>query len=226
MGAVASPGSSARFDLAEAQEDHPDATGAVLEGHGLIVWGMTSEETQRRRHAAIQRAESFIAEWGRPHPFVPSVPGRDAIPKPDRHRRAAALAPVLRGLASSDRPMIGHFTDSEGVLAFIASSEAPRLADLGTPYPELLSSTKPFPLFLEIEVDDPVEHVAARARLSTRVFEGDTGIITSVTQRPIRRPSGAATRRSSSFPGLACSASARTSEAPGSPARSMALPSK
>ena len=36
--------------------------------------------------------------------------------------------PTLRSLASFDRPMVGHFTDSAVVLDFLASSEHPRLA--------------------------------------------------------------------------------------------------
>ena len=159
------PGLRLGLDLAEAQEDHPDATGAVLEGHGLVIWGTTSGETQQREVAVIQKVEAFLAERGRSDPFGPLVPGRLASPDADRHRRAAAIAPVLRGLASSDRPMIGHFTDSDDVLAFLASFEAPRLADLGSPYAELLSSTKSFPMFLDIGGDEPVEEVAAAARM-------------------------------------------------------------
>ena len=43
----------------------------------------------------------------------------------ERRAKAAALAPTIRGLASHDRPMVGHFTDDPRVLDFLASAEAP-----------------------------------------------------------------------------------------------------
>ncbi len=158
------PGLRLGLDLADAQSDHPDAVGAVLEGHGLLVWGETGEEALHRQDAAIQRAEAFVAERLRPSPFGRLVHSRMSGSEPERRRRAAWLAPVLRGLVSTDRPMVAHFTDSDRLLDFIGSSEGPRLADLGTPYPEHVSMTKPFPLFLDSQVDDPVGDVVARAR--------------------------------------------------------------
>ena len=45
--------------------------------------------------------------------------------------RAAALFPVLRGLASTDRPQVGRFTDAPVVLGFLARGKHPALAALG-----------------------------------------------------------------------------------------------
>ena len=37
--------------------------------------------------------------------------GYEPLPPAERRAKAAALAPTIRGLASFDSPMVGHFTD-------------------------------------------------------------------------------------------------------------------
>ena len=59
-------------------------------------------------------------------PFGPVIPGYEPLPDAERRERAAALAPVLRGLASTDQPQVGHFTDGPAVLDFLARQQAPR----------------------------------------------------------------------------------------------------
>src|SRR5262249_51351135 len=76
--------------------------------------------------------------------------------------RAAALAPLLRSIASKDRRQVGHFTDSEVVLDFLARAEHPRLAALGTSCPDHFLRTKVRPLVLDLPPSAPLERVAAR----------------------------------------------------------------
>ncbi len=73
----------------------------------------------------IRTAERFLAERGRPEPFGPALPGYEALPEAERRIKAAALAPVIRGLACTDKPQVGHFTDADVVLDFLASARAP-----------------------------------------------------------------------------------------------------
>jgi len=68
------------------------------------------------------------------------------LPEERRRARAAALAPVVRGLASTDQRQVGHFTDSDVVLDFLAREEHPRLAALGTSCPDHFLRTKIRPL--------------------------------------------------------------------------------
>ena len=68
----------------------------------------------------------------------------------ERRAKAAALAPTIRGIASADRPMVGHFTDSDVVLDFLAATEHPRLAALGTSCPDHFLRTKVKPLVLAV----------------------------------------------------------------------------
>jgi rhamnulose-1-phosphate aldolase/alcohol dehydrogenase len=132
----------------------------VLGGHGVTAWGATSEQCEANSLEIIRTAEAFIAERGRPDPFGAVV--YETLPDAERRARAAALAPVLRGLASTDRPQVGHFTDTDVVLDFVARAEHPRLAALGTSCPDHFLRTKVRPMVLDLPPTAPLEDVLAR----------------------------------------------------------------
>ncbi|MFF9542547.1 bifunctional aldolase/short-chain dehydrogenase [Streptomyces albidoflavus] len=156
------PGFQLGLDIAAVKEAHPEAVGCVLGGHGITAWGDTAEECERNSLYIICTAESFLAERGRPAPFGKVIPGYEALPEAERRARAAALAPHIRALASQDRPQVGHFTDSEAVLDFLARSEHPRLAALGTSCPDHFLRTKVRPLVLDLPPEAPLEEAVAR----------------------------------------------------------------
>ena len=58
--------------------------------------------------------------------------------------------------------MVGHFTDSEAVLDFLAAAEHPRLAALGTSCPDHFLRTKVKPLVLDLPATASVEESVAR----------------------------------------------------------------
>jgi rhamnulose-1-phosphate aldolase/alcohol dehydrogenase len=76
-----------------------------------------------------------------------------ALPEADRRRQALTLAPVLRGLCSSQQPMIGHFSDDPRVLQFVNSQDLQRLAPMGTSCPDHFLRTKISPLVLDLAPD-------------------------------------------------------------------------
>jgi rhamnulose-1-phosphate aldolase/alcohol dehydrogenase len=156
------PGFQLGLDIAAIQTAHPEAIGCVLGGHGLTTWGTTSQEAQDRSVEAITRAERFIAENGRPDPFGTVVVGRAPLDADRRRARAAEIAPILRGVASHDATMVGHFTDDEVVLDFLQRSEMPRLAALGTSCPDHFLRTKIAPMVLDTDADAPLADVIAR----------------------------------------------------------------
>ena len=80
----------------------------------------------------------------------------EPLPEAERHARAAELAPVIRGLASTDRPQVGHYADAEVVLDFISRAEHPRLAALGTSCPDHFLRTKVRPMVLDLPPDAPL----------------------------------------------------------------------
>jgi rhamnulose-1-phosphate aldolase/alcohol dehydrogenase len=141
------PGFSLGLRLRDFQRDHLEAIGAVLGGHGVICWGETSAECEARSLDIVGRAEAFIAARGSESPFGPVVTSA-AAPDP-AVLDPVALAPVIRGVAGSDRPVIGHFSAAPVVLDFLSRASAPRLAALGTSCPDHFLRTKVRPLFVD-----------------------------------------------------------------------------
>ncbi|MCO5967484.1 bifunctional aldolase/short-chain dehydrogenase [Actinoallomurus soli] len=156
------PGFQLGLDIAAIKKDNPQAIGCVLGGHGVTAWGDTSEECQANSLDIIRTAEAYIAEHGRPDPFGAVV--HETLPEAERRERAAALFPLIRGLASTDRPQVGHYTDSPEVLDFVARAEHPRLAALGTSCPDHFLRTKVRPLVLDLPPTASLDDVKARLR--------------------------------------------------------------
>ncbi len=158
------PGFQLGLDVAAIQQANPGVIGVVLGGHGITAWGQTSQECEARSLEIIRTAERFIAERGRPDPFGPVLDGYQPLPEPERHERAAALFPVLRGLASMDRRQVGHFTDTDVVLDFVLRERHPALAALGTSCPDHFLRTKVRPLVLDLPPSAPLTQVVERLR--------------------------------------------------------------
>lgn len=158
------PGFQLGLDIAAVKEASPQAVGVILGGHGITAWGDTSEECERNALWMIRTAETFLQERGRAEPFGAVLAGRAALPDPLRRERAAALAPVIRGLASTDRAQVGHFTDAEPVLDFLSRAEHPRLAALGTSCPDHFLRTKVSPLVLDLPADAPLDEAVTRLK--------------------------------------------------------------
>ncbi|MCT2548036.1 bifunctional aldolase/short-chain dehydrogenase [Streptomyces atratus] len=158
------PGFQLGLDIAAVKEANPRAVGVILGGHGITAWGETSDECEHNALWMIRTAETFLQERGRAEPFGPEWAGREPLPEERRRERAAALAPLIRGLASTDRPQVGHFTDTEPVLDFLARAEHPRLAALGTSCPDHFLRTKVRPLVLDLPSDAPLNEAAARLK--------------------------------------------------------------
>ena len=156
------PGFQLGLDIAEIKQQNPQAVGCILGGHGITAWGDTSEESERNSISIIETAAAYIAEHSKAEPFGAALDGYAALPEAERHAKAAALAPTIRGIASQDRPMVGHFTDSSVVLDFLASAEHPRLAALGTSCPDHFLRTKVKPLVLDLPASATVEESLAR----------------------------------------------------------------
>ena len=156
------PGFQLGLDIRDIQRANPQAVGCILGGHGITAWGDTSEECERNSLWIIRTAEDFIAARGRKDPFGAVVPGFEALPPQERRTRAAALAPVIRGLASRDRRMVGHFTDSDVVLDFLSRERLAPLAALGTSCPDHFLRTKVSPMVLDLPASAPIEECIAR----------------------------------------------------------------
>jgi rhamnulose-1-phosphate aldolase/alcohol dehydrogenase len=156
------PGFQLGLDIAEIKRQNPDAIGCILGGHGITAWGDTSDETEANSLWIIDTAAAYIAEHGKAEPFGPVRAGFEKLEKAERRAKAAALGATIRGLASTDAPKVGSFTDADVVLDFLASSEAPRLAELGTSCPDHFLRTKVKPLILDLPADASIDESIAR----------------------------------------------------------------
>ncbi|MET0897062.1 MAG: bifunctional aldolase/short-chain dehydrogenase [Mycobacterium sp.] len=158
------PGFQLGLDIAEIKQRNPQAIGCILGGHGITAWGDTSADAEAHSLEIIETAERYLDTNGRTQPFGAPLDGYQALPAAQRRAKAAELAPFIRGLVSTDRAQVGHFTEDSRVLEFLASSEHPRLAALGTSCPDHFLRTKVKPMVLDLPADAPVE--ACRTRLA------------------------------------------------------------
>jgi rhamnulose-1-phosphate aldolase/alcohol dehydrogenase len=165
------PGFQLGLDIAAVQKANPQAIGVILGGHGITAWGATSDECEANSQEIINTAAAYLAEHGRSAPFGATIvePLADNV----RRERAAALFPVIRGLASTDRPQVGHFTDSDVVLDFTGSERLAELAALGTSCPDHFLRTKVKPLVLDTAPDAPLDEVVARLRELHAAYRDD-----------------------------------------------------
>lgn len=157
------PGFQLGLEISKLAAENPNAKGVILGGHGLTTWAQTSEECEKRSIGAIEKAEKFLADKGKKDPFGAPVAEWASLSADARADKAAQLAPTLRGIASQDQHMVGHFNDSDTVLDFISRTELPRLAALGTSCPDHFLRTKISPMVLDSPSDASIEDVIARA---------------------------------------------------------------
>ncbi|MER5700924.1 bifunctional aldolase/short-chain dehydrogenase [Micromonospora sp. NPDC002296] len=167
------PGFQLGLDIAAVARANPQAIGVILGGHGITAWGASSEECERNSLEIIRTTQAYLDDRGRAEPFGPVIHGYEPLPTDERRARAAALAPVLRGLASTDRPQVGHFTDSDVVLDFVARERHPALAVLGTSCPDHFLRTKVRPMVLDLAPTAPLEDAIVRLRELHTAYRDD-----------------------------------------------------
>src|SRR5690242_5767177 len=156
------PGFQLGLDTAKIKEENPQAIGVILGGHGITTWGDTSAEAEANSLEIIHTAQAFLDERGAAEPFGAIVAGNEPLGEAERRAKAAAIFPTLRGLASTDFPQVGHYTDSDGVLEFVAREKLAPLAELGTSCPDHFLRTKVKPLVVDLPGTASVLAILAR----------------------------------------------------------------
>jgi rhamnulose-1-phosphate aldolase/alcohol dehydrogenase len=165
------PGFQLGLDIAAVHQDNPQAIGVILGGHGITAWGATSDECEANSLEIITTAQRFLDEHGRPDPFGEVVV--EALAPTDRAVLAARIAPAIRGLVSTDHPQVGHFTDSAGVLDFLARERLHELAARGTSCPDHFLRTKVRPLVLDVPPTTPLDQLLQRLKELHDVYRAD-----------------------------------------------------
>jgi rhamnulose-1-phosphate aldolase/alcohol dehydrogenase len=155
------PGFDLGLQLRRCLEENPGIRGIMLGSHGLFTWGDTAHESYLNTLDVIERCSEYLEELyaRQSSPFG----GRriEDLPPEERRRKAVAMAPVLRGLCSSQQRMVGHFTDDPRVMAFIGSHDLARLAPMGTSCPDHFLRTKIAPLVLDLAPDADLSDATA-----------------------------------------------------------------
>jgi rhamnulose-1-phosphate aldolase/alcohol dehydrogenase len=167
------PGFQLGLDIAAIKDANPQAIGCILGGHGITAWGDTSADCEANSLRIIQTATDYIAQHSRAEPFGTELAGFAPLAAAERRAKAAALAPTLRGLVSTDSAKVGHFTDAPEVLDFLSRTEHPRLAALGTSCPDHFLRTKVKPLLLDLPADAPVEDAITRLQELHEAYRAD-----------------------------------------------------
>lgn len=160
------PGFELGLQLRECLENNPSIRGIMLGSHGLFTWGDTAFECYVNSLEVIEKCATFLEDnYGKKGPVF-GGPRIESLAIEERQSQATKIAPILRGYCSSERHMIGHFTDDAKVLEFVNSVDLHRLAPLGTSCPDHFLRTKIQPLILKLDKSaDLLDIEAVRSQL-------------------------------------------------------------
>jgi rhamnulose-1-phosphate aldolase/alcohol dehydrogenase len=164
------PGFDLGLKLKACLDENPGIRGIMLGSHGLFTWGNTAYESYINTLEVIEKCAGFIETQTRKNGVVFGGQKVESLPQQDRLKRAAAIAPVLRGFCSTERKMVGHFTDDEKVLQFINSKDLDRLAPMGTSCPDHFLRTKISPLVLNLKPNEDISDTNALKEKLSKQF--------------------------------------------------------
>ncbi len=148
-----------RACLQEAESKGIRLKGIMLGSHGLFTWGDTSYLSYINTLEVIEKIAQYLEDnFGKKRPVFGGTK-IESLSNNERKTKAASLAPTLRGYCSSEKKMVGHFTDDSRVLEFINSNDLARLAPLGTSCPDHFLRTKIAPLVLDPDKTNTKEYL-------------------------------------------------------------------
>lgn len=177
------PGFDLGLQLKQCLDENPGIRGIMLGSHGLFTWGDTAYESYMNTLEVIERCAQYLEDnYGKKSPIFGGQKIQ-SLEKEERLKKAATLAPILRGFCSNSdllqtppsggrgAGMIGHFTDDDRVLQFINSHYLERLAPLGTSCPDHFLRTKISPLVLELAPNEDISDTAALKEKLSPAFD-------------------------------------------------------
>lgn len=160
------PGFDLGLKMKQCLDENPGIRGIMLGSHGLFTWGDTAYESYINTLEVIETCAEYLEQhYGKNGAAFGGEKIASELPE-KRRDQAAAIAPVLRGFCSSERHMVGHFTDDERVLEFINSNDLDRLAPMGTSCPDHFLRTKISPLVLDL---DPAEDLTDTEKIKEKL---------------------------------------------------------
>ncbi|SDX14733.1 bifunctional aldolase/short-chain dehydrogenase [Paenibacillus sp. CF384] len=142
------PGFTLSKMIAQGVLSNPKAELVLMEKHGLVTWGETSEEAYAQTIKIITEAEDFIEARVNEAKLFGGVK-HAALEADVRRSIAAQVMPTIRGAVSDAKKMILTFDDADDVLAFVGGAKSPELSQVGAACPDHLVHTKVVPLFID-----------------------------------------------------------------------------
>lgn len=153
------PGFDLGLKLKACLDANPGIKGIMLGSHGLFTWGDTAYESYLNTLEVVEKCAAYLDEKIRTKGDVFGGVKIKSIDTSIRKTQASKIAPILRGMASSQQNVIGHFTDDERVMEFINSNDLDRLAPMGTSCPDHFLRTKISPLILSLSPEENLDDV-------------------------------------------------------------------
>ena len=157
------PGFAMSKRIAELLDAYPSARAVLLERHGLVTWGSTSEEAYRNTIEFVTRAAEAVDRTGAGR-F--GLGGRASAELGESECLAllAQTLPALRGSLLADAEGVVLEVDRSPVaVAFASSARASEVSQVGAPCPDHLINTKHRPLAVAFDPasDGPADLGAA-----------------------------------------------------------------
>ncbi len=142
------PGFELGLALERVCREQPALKGVILGQHGVINWADEDKQCYELTLGLIEKAGRFIEArdrgkatfGGQRHPVLDEA---------DREEILFELLPWLRGRVSRERRLIATVQADAATLRFINSTDAARLAELGTSCPDHFLRTKIKPLYVD-----------------------------------------------------------------------------
>lgn len=134
--------------VAQMLRDNPKAEAAILQKHGLVVWGETHKETYFATLNFVNEAQEAVDVALKGKRVFGGIRVQP-IDKSKREQIMVELLPVLRGTVSKRKRVVLHYDDSDRVLEFVSSYDAPKVSMVGSACPDHLVHTKHYPLWID-----------------------------------------------------------------------------
>ncbi|MDR6553285.1 bifunctional aldolase/short-chain dehydrogenase [Paenibacillus qinlingensis] len=142
------PGFTLSKMIADGVRNNPKAELVLMEKHGLVTWGETSEESYAKTIDVINEAASFIeARVNEANLYGGSK--YESLSVEARNELLAQVLPVVRGAVSNEKRMILTIDSADDVLQFVNSRDAATLSQVGAACPDHLVHTKMKPLYID-----------------------------------------------------------------------------
>ena len=167
------PGFKLSKMIAEKVKNNPNAELVLMEKHGLVTWGDTSEESYTNTIRIINEAEKYIKEkMSGKSPF--SGQKYTSLSEEEATAILAKIMPAIRGAVSEEKKMILSYDRSDDVLEFINSHQASELSQVGAACPDHLVHTKRKPLYIQWNPETKdVELLLARIKEGIESFKSE-----------------------------------------------------